>query len=57
MEIVVSLKVQDFVFQFYQKCAEALHKRTEELMEQALFMYAGMIAQDMIKGGDIATDH
>ena len=48
MEIVVSLNVEDYVYGFYQKCAQELQKRPEELMEQALFAYAGMIAQDMM---------
>ena len=56
MRIVLSLEVEDFVYQFYQKGAEVLQKRPEELMEQALFMYAGMVAQDMILDGDAPKD-
>ena len=56
MEIVVSLKVRDYVYQFYQKSADVLHKRPEEVMEQALFLYAGMIAKDMIQGDDSSAD-
>ena len=56
MEIVVSLKVRDYVYQFYQKSADVLHKRSEEVMEQALFLYAGMIAKDMIEGDDSPAD-
>ena len=48
MEIVVSLNVQDYLYLFYQKSAEAMQKRPEELMEQALFLYAGMVAEDVI---------
>ena len=47
MEIIVSLKVPDFVYQFYQKSGQMLDKRPEELMEQALFLYAGAIAQEL----------
>ena len=56
MEIVVSLKVQDYVYLFYQKSAQALQKSREELMEQALFTYAGMIAQDMLQDGNDPND-
>jgi len=56
MEIVVSLKVRDYVYQFYQKSADVLHKRPEEVMEQALFLYAGMLAQDMIQGRDASEN-
>ena len=56
MEIVVSLKVQDYVYLFYQKSAQALQKSPEELMEQALFTYAGMIAQNMLQDGNDPND-
>ena len=56
MEIVVSLKVQDYIYQFYQKSGQALQKRPEELMEQALLAYAGMIAQDMLQNKNLPED-
>ena len=49
MDIVVSLNVQDYLYRFYQKCAQELQKRPEEIMEQVLFMYAGTVAKDMIQ--------
>ena len=49
MEIVVALNLQDYLYQFYKKSAESMEKTPEELMEQALFLYAGMIAKDMIQ--------
>ena len=52
MEIIVSLKVEDYVYRFYQKGAEALDRRPEELMEQALFMYAGILAQELTNNDD-----
>ena len=48
MKIVVSLNVEDYLHLLYQKSAEAMQKRPEELMEQALFLYAGMVAEDVI---------
>ena len=56
MEIIVSLKVQDFVYRFYQKSGQMLHKRPEELMEQALFQYAGTIAQELISEAEDRTE-
>jgi len=49
MHITVSLNIEDYVYRFYETGAEALCKRPEELMEQALFMYAGIVAQQMIR--------
>ena len=49
MEITVNVTVSDFVYEFYAKAASDLGDRTvEEIMSEALFMYAGLIAQDML---------
>lgn len=47
MKIVISLNIEDYVYQFYKQGADTLGRRTEDLMEQALFIYAGMAARDM----------
>ena len=52
MKIVVSLDVEDYVYHFYQKTAEALNRRPEVLMEQALYLYAGMAAQEILQKPD-----
>lgn len=46
---IVQLNIEEYLYQFYQKGAEILGRTPEDLMEQALFMYAGMIAQDLEK--------
>ena len=52
----MSLNVQDYIYLFYQKSAQALQKRPEEPMEQALFAYAGMIAQDILQDKDAPVE-
>ena len=48
MKKTVSLQVEDYIYQFYQKGAEVLDRSPENLMEQALFMYAGIVAQGLM---------
>lgn len=47
MKVVVTLKIDDYVYQFYKKGAALLKKPLEKVLEDALFMYAGMIAKDL----------
>lgn len=56
MQIYVSLKVEDYVYLFYQKGAKALNKRPEELMEHAIFQYAGIVAQNLVDNGNAPAD-
>lgn len=49
MEITVNITVPDFVYQFYAKVSSELGDRTtEEIMADALFMYAGMVSQEIL---------
>lgn len=48
MRVVVTLEIDDYVFQFYKKGANLLKLRPEEVMQKALFMYAGIIAKDLV---------
>lgn len=52
MQIFVSLKVEDYVYLFYQKGAKALNNRPAELMEHAIFQYAGIVAQNLVYNGN-----
>ena len=45
----VNLKVEDDIYQFYQKGAKILGSTPEELMEQALFRYAGLVAEALLQ--------
>ena len=45
----VQLNVEEYIYQFYQKGAKVLERTPEELMEQALFMYAGMVADELLQ--------
>ena len=47
MKIPVTLQIEDYIHQFYQLGAERLNRSPESLMEQALFIYAGLIADDI----------
>ena len=48
MEITTSVTVQDYVYKFYQKAASVMGNTTAEaLMSKALFLYAGLIAEDL----------
>ena len=49
MERIVQLKIEEYIYRFYQKGANVLGRTPEELMAQALFMYAGMVAKDLIQ--------
>lgn len=56
MEITVTLKVEDYVYQFYQIGAEVLNRTPEDMMEEALFMYAGIAAQELTKNREKTKD-
>ena len=56
MDVIVSLKVEDYVYLFYQKGAMILNKRPEELMEEAIFKYAGMIANDLLHNSEYPNE-
>ena len=56
MDVIVSLKVEDYVYLFYQKGAMILIKRPEELMEEAIFHYAGMIANDLLHNSEYPNE-
>ena len=56
MKLDVLLKVEDYVYQFYQMGALTLDRPVEALMEQALLMYAGIIAYDLNISHDNSTD-
>ena len=47
MKRMITLNVDDYVYQFYQIGANTLNVSVEEIMEQALYMYAGIIANDI----------
>ena len=55
MVITITLQVEDYIYRFYQMGAEQLNRSPESLMEQALFMYAGIVANDLIQGHDDPT--
>jgi len=48
----ITLEVDDYIYTFYQKGAGILQRTAEDLMEQALFMYAGIVARDLIVDDD-----
>ena len=52
---IVQLKIEEYIYQFYQKGANVLGRTPEELMEQALLMYAGMVAEDLIQNDEKMT--
>ena len=52
MKRMIQLNVEDYVYQFYKKGADALNRTAEELMEQAILMYAGMIAEDLLQSDE-----
>lgn len=49
MRVVVTLEIDDYVYQFYKKGANILQMQPKEVMENALFMYAGIIADDLLR--------
>lgn len=53
MKVVTNITVPSFVYQFYMKVANDLGNRTpEDVMADALFTYAGIVAQDVLKHND-----
>ena len=51
MKKKVVLQVDDYLYRFYQQGADTLQRTPEDMMEQALFLYAGIVAQDLLKSG------
>lgn len=50
MKIATTVDVEDYVYAFFRKAATELGNTTpEKLMSQALYMYAGMVAADILK--------
>ena len=51
MDVSVTVTVPDYVFSFYQKIAEQMPPHTvQEVMSDALFCYAGTVAEEMNSG-------
>lgn len=49
MKIVTNIAIPDFVYRFYMQVATDLGDRTpEDVMADALFTYAGLVAQDIL---------
>lgn len=60
MKVVTTIAVPSFVYQFYMKAANEIGNKTpEDVMADALFTYAGMIAQDILhhQSPDILSSH
>ena len=50
MKITTNITLDDYVYALYQKAATEMGTvTTEELMSRALFLYAGMVAQDILQ--------
>ena len=50
MHVITSVRVPDYVYEFYKLGAARLKRNSpEELMEIALERYAGMVANDLLK--------
>ena len=50
MKIATTVDVEDYVYAFFRKAATELGNTTpEKLMSQALYMYSGMVAADILK--------
>ena len=50
MEIITSVRIPDYVYDFYKKGAAHLNRESpEELMEIALEQYAGIVAIELLK--------
>lgn len=48
MDITVTLTIPDYVFSFYQKVAAQMPDHTvQEVMAQALYGYAGIVAEEL----------
>lgn len=56
MKKSILLNIDDYVYQFYQIGAETLGRPVEELMEQALYMYAGIVANDLNQSHENSID-
>ena len=60
MKVVTTIAVPSFVYKFYMKAADEIGNKTpEDVMADALFTYAGMIAQDILQNQspDIPSSH
>lgn len=51
MEIITTISVPDYVYQFYQKVSEHIGdgRTTEDIMSSALLTYAGFLSEEVIK--------
>ena len=48
MKTEITILVEDFVLEFYTRISDSMGDRTpEELMAEAVFHYAGMVADNM----------
>ena len=57
MDVITSVRVPDYVYEFYKLGASRLKRNTpEELMEIALIRYAGLVAFDLLKANEISID-
>ena len=56
MKKSVTLQIEDYLYQFYQIGAAQLNQTPEALMEQALFIYAGIVANDINNSTNRFTD-
>jgi len=57
VDVVTKITVPDYVYQFYKKVAENItHTTIEETMSRALFGYAGFLAKEMEREGNVFTD-
>ena len=57
MDVITSVAIPDYVYEFYKVGAKHLNcKAPEELMEIALIRYAGLVAFDLLKANEISID-
>lgn len=57
MDVLISVAIPDYVYEFYKTGAEKLHRETpEELMAIALKQYAGIVAMELLKEYDLSLD-
>ena len=50
MDIITSVKVPDYVYDLFSKAAQEIgNVTTEEIMSRALFQYAELVAEDILR--------
>lgn len=55
MDMPITIKVPDYVYQFYRQAAENIADRnTEQIMADALSAYAALLNEDMMKARNAA---